>query len=903
MPLPSRVAHTLFLPRVPHRIVPQSLQRARLTAPAERIAAGLADRYTIERELGAGGMATVYLASDVRHGRRVAIKVLHPALSSVLGPDRFLAEIKLTAALQHPHILPLFDSGRIEVAGTDDLLYYVMPFVEGETLRSRLERERQLPVSDAVRIATEVADALEHAHRNGIVHRDIKPENILLRDGHALVADFGIALAVQQAGGRRMTETGMSVGTPQYMAPEQAMGDRAVDHRADVYALGAVTYEMLAGEPPFTGPTAQAIVAQVLTEGPRPLIGRRQRIAPEIEESVLRALEKLPADRFSSAAEFGAALAGTRTIPPHRPKASSARMRGRATAGALLLATVAFLAGRFTAGSRGSEIGFGQSLQLTSEPGLEVHPAISPDGRAVAYAAGTSAQLRIYVRQVSGGRALPLTSETGEVQSNPRWSPDGTRILYLSRGGVFSAPAGGGAPQQELASPLRPIATAAWGPGGRIVYGFGDSLFVRAPDGNTRFLAPVTDVSLCVWSPDGASIACAMGNAAYVMPGATFGNRAPSRITVIDAASGRARTVGDSLSVHHSPVWSPDGRSLFFVSDRDGTGDIYVIPTSDIEDAVPRRLTVGSGAQTISLSADGSRLAYAQYAERVNVWSVPFPARPPATPDQASPVTAGNQFIESIAVDGEWLVYDATFNGNTDVYRMPLAGGEVERLTTEPDGDFHPRLSPDGREVLYHNQRSGSRDIYVKPLDGRPVQQVTRTSRQEAVGAWSPDGRMIAFQDYTLSSSGDIWIVRRRPDGSWDEPVPRGGPGTTVSWSPDGRSLAYVTSLDGGSIAVMPVDSGPARMVLDATRVGVPRAELPLWSADGRSIYFKSHDAEGNASIWSVPAAGGTPRMLVRWDDPARPSYRDHWTFSRDRILLPVQERESDVRVVEVVGR
>jgi serine/threonine-protein kinase len=862
----------------------------------------LADRYTIERELGAGGMATVYLATDVRHGRRVAIKVLHPTLSSILGPDRFLAEIKLTAALQHPHILPLFDSGRIDVPGADDLLYYVMPFVAGETLRSRLERERQLPVKDAVRIATEVADALEHAHRNGIVHRDIKPENILLREGHALVADFGIALAVQQAGGQRMTETGMSVGTPQYMAPEQAMGDKSVDHRADVYALGAVTYEMLAGEPPFTGPTAQAIVAQVLTEGPRPLVGRRQRISPEIEDAVLRALEKLPADRFASAAEFSDALGGHRAVPLRRARTRSSRRSGAAlAAGAILLATVAFVAGRWTAGSRARGIALGQSMQLTSEPGLEVHPAISPDGRAVAYAGGTSAQLRIYVRQVAGGRALPLTSETDDVQSNPRWSPDGTRILYLSRGGVFSAPAGGGAPQQEVAAPVRPVATAAWGPNGQIAYGFGDSLFLRSADGNARFLAMVPDVSLCHWSPDGASVACAMGNAAYVTPGATFGNRAPSRITVIDVGSGRALTVGDSLSVHHSPVWSPDGRSIFFISDRHGTGDIYVMPASDIEDAVPERLTVGSGAQTISLSSDGSRLAYAAYAERVNVWSVPFPARPPATPEQASPMTSGNQFIESIAVDGGWLVYDATFNGNTDVYRVPLAGGDVERLTTEPDGDFHPRLSPDGREVLYHNQRSGSRDLYVKPLDGRPVQQVTRTSRQEAVGAWSPDGSMIAFQEYTPSGGGGIWIVRRKADGTWEEPVRRGGPGITVSWSPDGRSLAYTTSWDGGSIEVLPVDSGPARVVLDASRPGVPRAELPLWSSDGRSIYYKSHDAEGNASIWSVPAIGGAPRMLLHWDDPARPSYRDHWTFSNDRILLPVQERESDVRVVEVV--
>ena len=232
----------------------------------DRLTNALSDRYRIEHELGAGGMATVYLAEDLKHSRKVAIKVLHPELSAVIGGDRFLTEIKTTASLQHPHILGLIDSGE-----ADGLLYYVMPFIEGETLRGRLTREKQLPVDDSIRLTKEVAAALEFAHKRGIIHRDIKPENILLQDGQALVADFGIALAVQQAGGSRMTQTGMSLGTPAYMSPEQAMGERDIGARSDVYALGAMTYEMLAGEPPFMGPNSQAIVAKVLTEAPRPL--------------------------------------------------------------------------------------------------------------------------------------------------------------------------------------------------------------------------------------------------------------------------------------------------------------------------------------------------------------------------------------------------------------------------------------------------------------------------------------------------------------------------------------------------------------------------------------------------------------------------------------------------------
>ena len=282
---------------------------------AHSLTAALADRYRIERELGAGGMATVYLAEDLKHHRKVAIKVLHTDLSATLGPERFLREIELTAGLQHPVILPLFDSGN-----ADGLLYYVMPYVEGETLRARLDRERQLPVEDAIRIASDVADALEYAHRHGVIHRDIKPENILLQDGRPVVADFGIALAVQQASGaQRMTGTGLSLGTPQYMSPEQAMGEQALDARTDIYALGAVTYEMLAGEPPFAAPTAQATIARVMTDTPRSLRVQRHTVPVAVDAAVLRALEKLPADRFSSAHAFSQALSAGATDVPAPP--------------------------------------------------------------------------------------------------------------------------------------------------------------------------------------------------------------------------------------------------------------------------------------------------------------------------------------------------------------------------------------------------------------------------------------------------------------------------------------------------------------------------------------------------------------------------------------------------------
>jgi serine/threonine protein kinase len=263
----------------------------------------LAERYRIARELGQGGMATVYLAEDLKHKRKVALKVLKPELAAVLGADRFVQEITTTASLQHPHILPLFDSGT-----ADGFLFYVMPFIEGETLRDKLNRETQLGVDEAVRIAREVADALDYAHSKGVIHRDIKPENILIQNGRPMVADFGIALAVSAAAGGRMTETGLSLGTPHYMSPEQATAEKEITGRSDIYSLASVLYEMLAGQPPHLGGSAQQIIMKIIAEPVSPVTMLRKSVPPNVADALARALEKLPADRFNSAAEFAAAL-------------------------------------------------------------------------------------------------------------------------------------------------------------------------------------------------------------------------------------------------------------------------------------------------------------------------------------------------------------------------------------------------------------------------------------------------------------------------------------------------------------------------------------------------------------------------------------------------------------------
>jgi len=303
------------------------------TGATARLSAALADRYRLERELGQGGMATVYLAEDFKHHRKVAIKVLHQHLAAVLGAERFLKEITTTAQLQHPHILPLHDSGN-----ADGLLFYVMPYVEGGSVRQRVSSEKQLPVAEAVRIASEVASALEYAHRHGVIHRDIKPENILLHEGSALVADFGIALSLA-SGATRLTETGMSVGTPSYMSPEQALGDREVDARCDIYAVGAVLYEMLTGRPPFAGSTPQAIVARVLTETPVRPSRLRKGVSRQLDDIVMTALERDSTNRFATAGALQSAIAGE-TSPPRRRRARTRRVWWTAGAGLAVLAAV-----------------------------------------------------------------------------------------------------------------------------------------------------------------------------------------------------------------------------------------------------------------------------------------------------------------------------------------------------------------------------------------------------------------------------------------------------------------------------------------------------------------------------------------------------------------------------------
>ncbi len=873
-----------------------------------RIAAALADRYTLERQIGTGGMAMVFLAEDLRHQRKVAVKVLRPELAATLGGDRFFREIQIAAQLQHPHILPLLDSGE-----ADGFLYYVMPYVEGESLRERLARGGELPVQEAVRLLIEVVDALAYAHARGVVHRDIKPDNVLLSGRHALLSDFGVAKAVSEATGRQqLTTAGVALGTPAYMAPEQASADPHVDHRADLYAVGVLGYELLAGRPPFTGSSAQEVLAAHVTQAPTPLGTLRPTVSPALAAVIMRCLEKRPADRWQSADQLLAQLEPLATPSGgHTAAGIPAVPRGKPTMPVrwLFLGGVAVgVIGLVLLASRLNRPGvpamqIGRRIQATLDPGLEIQPSLSPDGKILAYAAG-ALEPRVFVRQVDGGTPIPVARDLPGPQIGPAWSPDGKLLLFRSQRGIELVPALGGTPRL-LAPDPSPLYTfaSAWSPDGRqVAFRRGETLYVAAVDGgSSRALLTGVNIHSMAWSPDGRWIAYVYGNPAAVVHGTFFGNLAPSEIRVSGVAGNATVRITDDTTANSSPAWTPDG-TLLFISNRDGGRDLYAIRLGrdGQPQGLPTRLTTGLNAQAIAVSGDGSRIAYTLFTETSNVWSLPVPASGAISIGAATPLTSGTQVIENFDVsrDGHWLVFDSNRRGNSDIYRIPLdRPGEPEQLTSGPLDKFFPHFAPDGKDVAYHSFVQGRRQIFVMPSAGGTPVSIAPEPDDDRAPQWSADGRSIYYTaNYASATAIESRVVSRDATGAWGRPK-RWRAGCFVALaSPDGSMVAclqldqntYLANTAGDSLRVLP--TAPFTFGVSGTFT---------WSPDSKALYYLKPNGD-SAGVRRVPVSGGPSQLVVRFDDPTRQWHRFGFLSAGDRLYLTLGDLQSDIWVAEV---
>jgi Tol biopolymer transport system component len=883
-----------------------------------RLVEALRDRYRLERELGRGGMGSVYLAEDLKHHRRVAVKVLRPDLSASLGTDRFLREIEVAARLQHPAILPLHDSGQ-----ADGYVFYIMPYVEGESLRDRLARQHELTVEETARILSEVLDALAYAHGKGVVHRDIKPDNIMLSGRHAILLDFGVAKAVNDSAGPEfVTTTGLALGTPSYMAPEQAVADKQVDHRADLYAVGVVGYEVLAGRRPFPGNTAQQIVVAQMTKAPDELLSHRPSVPPPLAAALMRAIERNPADRWQSAAEMLSRLEPYVVVSGETTPATQAAVRvpsgrWRAVAIGAALATVLIVAAVVAVlrPRPAPNLSLGRRVQVTLEPGLEIEAAMSPDGRLVAYAAGAMNALEIRVRQLDGGSALTVASQSPRPQRFPTWSRDGTRLMFSSPRGIEIVGALGGPgrlvvpdtpdPHVDPWAASGPLMPAGWSPDSRqLAFARGDSLFVRDLDGGVpRLLAHGGEMHSFAWSPDGRWIACVRGNRQSRQPGFMFGNLGAARIWLIPVLEGAGAPIAvtDDKWSNASPTWGTDGHTLLYLSNRAGGTDLYQLRLAGNGQAErdPVRLSSGLRAQSVSLSAGGRWIAYADWNETSNVYAMPVPATGTASVRIAEPVTAGNQIIEAfdISPDGRWLAFDSDRSGNQDIYRVPMAGGEPERLTQSASDEFWPQWSPDGKEIAFHGFPGSLRQLYIMSADGGSQRQITDGRTDERAGMWSTDGRQLFYLHEFNLPGGELRSMTRDAQGRWSRPrtLFRGTVYPTVG-SPDGRLVAFASK---GTVWLLTAKDDSARALVPRTDSASPRPAYVGWSTDSRTVYYLAPDP-GDATIWAVPASGGTPRLLVRFDDPARPWHRFGFLARNGRFYFTVGDRQSDIWAAEV---
>jgi serine/threonine-protein kinase len=862
----------------------------------DRLRTALSGRYEIGERLGEGGMATVYDATDVRHGRRVAVKVLRPELSAMLGSSRFLQEIQVTARLQHPHILPLYDSG-----AADDLLYYVMPLVQGGSLRDRLREERELPVPEAVAMVTALAGALDYAHRQGVLHRDIKPENILLHDGQPMLADFGIALAVSNAGSRRLTQTGLSIGTPSYMSPEQMSGERVLDARSDLYSLACVAYEALAGAPPFTGASVQAVVAAVLIGKSQPLEVVRPAVGEAVSSAIHRALAPLPADRFSSGAEFAAALRDERGAQRPRPKRRNARHQ------------LAWLAGGLLAGGVLS-LGLAAKLRRPAEPPLRrwsvVLPdsipvalpggsstagphstiALSPAGDRLAYITSAGSGSVLAVRDMALGAVTVLAGTEGAY--SPFFSPDGLWIGYFTNGVLRKVPATGGAPV-TLASVNR-VTGALWTSPDRIMVlqneGFDLHWISAAGTGADSSVRLGVQFGTPAQLPAGNWVAGQFGSGQLALLSLETGEQlAITRRGVLPLDS----VTKEDLLFGSSPQWLPSGYLLYGAGD----GLLMAMPFDAARrrstgEPVPvlsgMRIEAGFGYAEYALGSDGT-LVYAPGSNQLyaNIAFVGADGRRDTLPFPRDAYTQPR-----LSPDGTLLAVQVrSAIGGWEVVLMNLATG-VRRTVDVPGNyrTFPAAWLPDGRRLvigLWDAVRFINHGFRIQSLETGQYNDIQLPGA--AYLGIAPGGAQIVYNDWI---TGRIYLRSLGADTTRVELPARG---YASSFSRDGRWVAW-SGVD-GSVAVSPVPpSGAAYQVTD-------QGNMPVWTPDGTGLIYRY---AGRYYRVPISTSGGfhAGRATLFAEGPFLSTFAwNHDIASDGRLLVLLNSPERTLNELRVVTR
>jgi len=868
-----------------------------LSDSLDRLRAALAERYRIERELGQGGMATVYPAHDFKHDRHVALKVLKPELAAVLGAERFVVEIKTTAALQHPHILPLFDSGT-----ADGFLYYVMPYIQGETLRDMLSRETQLGIDDAVRITRDVADALDYAHRHGVIHRDIKPENILLHDGRPMVADFGIALALSAAAGGRMTETGLSLGTPHYMSPEQATAEKELTARSDIYSLGSVLYEMLTGSPPHTGASAQQIIMKIVTEEAAPVTKLRKSVPANVAAAVAKAVERLPADRFASAAQFAAALAdpafhtvsstaaGTATAAPAKSRRAVLAMAALAAV-LLVMAVWGWLRPR----PELPVIRYGLALPPTQALVLgATAPIPAPDGSFLVYLGPGEGGNQLWMKRRDSYYATPIPGTTGTASFT--LSPDGEWIALISAGRLSKLPVRGGTAVPLASDSVGSVYGVAWLDDGTIIYTLrgGAGLMRVSADGGAPSLAWRSDslVSLSpIALPGGRGVtflSCALG-----CP--------ESQIWVLDLKANRARLLlrGASTGVF-VPV---GGGHLVYTS---GNGGLFAVPFDldrleltgtpiplGTQIAVGTDLSTVLGLFHISKSGTltmiiGGRTATGRTFEMV--WVDRSGRQTPVDTAWKFQLTAlANNHGWALSPDGSRLAIGLSTSSGDDIWVKPLPKGAPYRVTFDPRPDMRPRWTSDSRFISFVTVRQPG-GLYLHRADGAGSDSVLFEGVVDE-GMVTLDSRGLILRQGSLGAvAGGRNITGLRP-GTDKVPVPvlaTEFDEEAIALSPNGQWMAYQSDETGRTeVFVRPFPNTDTGKQQVSSGGGL----APLWSRDGKELFYLSGDKNMMAArmIPGATIAFADPVVLFRVPDEllgAEALYYTPWDVGRDGRFL-----------------